>query len=433
MVVTSLVLLTAFTVVYLTTYTSIRAENERKLDEVSATYSITRFSSRVINEEFGHVEFRYGDDGITDFEISNGIYYDFALSFDIIVGKSGEFIDVDSLLNLSVDEYKSAAEGAWENWNNSNSNSLIAVISDRTWLYRINPYRIWIAPDSIDAPLYRQSSDAYKITFLDITESQKTLSDLLLTFLFVGIGMLAVIFIVSYVFANRSIRPISESWEKQKRFVADASHELKTPLTTIMTNCDALKANEHETVISQSEWINSIQIGADRMSKLIGNLLTLARAEGIPPQLKKQSFSLRDLIEEVVEFFETTAREKNLRITQNIDVSKVIGYEDYVRQILVILYDNAVKYTNKDGLIEISAYKTKGDVRITVKNTGAGITSKDLPNIFDRFYRADTARSNDDGSYGLGLSISRNIAEQIGGKIAAKSIEGEWAEFTLMF
>jgi signal transduction histidine kinase len=200
-----------------------------------------------------------------------------------------------------------------------------------------------------------------------------------------------------------------------------------------MTNCDALKANEHETVISQSEWVDSIQIGADRMSKLIGNLLTLARAEGISSQLKKQSFVLRDLIEEVAESFEIPAQEKNLQITQNITVSEVIGYEDYVRQILVILYDNAVKYTNDGGLIEISAYKVKGDAKVTVKNTGAGITSKDLPNIFDRFYRADTARSNEDGSYGLGLSIARNIAEQIGGKITVKSVAGEWTEFTLVF
>jgi signal transduction histidine kinase len=201
-----------------------------------------------------------------------------------------------------------------------------------------------------------------------------------------------------------------------------------------MTNCGVLRANESQTVTSQKEWLDSIEIGTDRMGKLIGSLLTLARAEGVPVQIEKRSFVLRDLIDEIVGIYSDLANERNLRVVRDVAIDgEVYGHGEYVRQILVILYENAVKYTDFGGLIEVSAVKSKSGTVCTVKNTGDGLSAQDLPYVFDRFFRADAARNNDDGSHGLGLSIARSVAEQIGGKITVKSVEGEWTEFVFSF
>ncbi|MFM1653768.1 sensor histidine kinase [Brevibacillus sp. B_LB10_24] len=269
---------------------------------------------------------------------------------------------------------------------------------------------------------------------LDITDTQKTLQNLGLTLLFVGIGMLAVIFLISLYFANRSIRPISESWEKQKQFVADASHELKTPLATIMANYDALIANKEQTIKSQKEWLDYMKIGMDHMSKLIHSLLTLARVENANIQSLKRPFDISRLFLNIMHSVETAAKEKNLHISQTMEsIGLIYGYEEMVGQVFAILYDNAIKYAEEGGKVVVSVSRTKKQVICSVKNTGKGISPKDLPHIFDRFYRADPSRTGEDSGYGLGLSIAQNIANQIGGKITAKSVENEWTEFIFTF
>ena len=125
---------------------------------------------------------------------------------------------------------------------------------------------------------------------------------------------------------------------------------------------------------------------------------------------------------------------KKINVNRNVEfMGDIIGYEESVRQVFTILYENAVKYANEGGSIEVSARQIKKSVICTVKNTGSGIPAKDLPRIFDRFYRSDSARSNDENSYGLGLSIAKGIAEQLGGKITAESAENKWTEFTFAF
>jgi signal transduction histidine kinase len=125
---------------------------------------------------------------------------------------------------------------------------------------------------------------------------------------------------------------------------------------------------------------------------------------------------------------------KNLQTSQTMEyLGLIYGHEEMVGQIFSILYDNAIKYADEGGKIVVSVGRTKKQVICSVKNTGKGISPKDLPHIFDSFYRADTSRTGEDSSYGLGLSIAQNIAHHIGGTITAKSVENEWTEFIFEF
>ena len=423
MIVTSLVMMTAFGIVYLTTYSNTKADIERRLNNVSGSFVIYDSekpavpgseSSKVVN----------GRDKINT---SHKVTSDYTPSFVITVDKTGNVLEINSLIDIPEDEYIEAAYTAWNQKNSSTIN-----IAERTWIYKISPVEVTRTTNG--QITQTEFPDIYQILFLDITDMLKNLNDLLFTFLFVGIGMLIVIFLISIFYANRSIRPISESWAKQKQFIADASHELKTPLTTIMTNCDVLEANENETIKSQREWLGYIKVGADRMNKLVNSLLTLARVEGLNLQTSKQSFDMAALVCDVMQSMEAATITKKLNIDRKIEfVGDIYGYEDSVRQVFTILYENAVKYVNEGGNINVSVRRTKKGVSCTVKNTGKGIPAKDLPYVFDRFYRSDTARSNEENSYGLGLSIAKSIAGQIGGKITAKSVENEWTEFTFIF
>lgn len=423
MIVTSLVMMTAFGIVYLTTYSNTKADIERRLNNVSGSFVIYDSekpavpgseSSKVVN----------GRDKINT---SHKVTSDYTPSFVITVDKTGNVLEINSLIDIPEDEYIEAAYTAWNQKNSSTIN-----IAERTWIYKISPVEVTRTTNG--QITQTEFPDIYQILFLDITDMLKNLNDLLFTFLFVGIGMLIVIFLISIFYANRSIRPISESWAKQKQFIADASHELKTPLTTIMTNCDVLEANENETIKSQREWLGYIKAGADRMNKLVNSLLTLARVEGLNLQTSKQYFDIAALVCDVMQSMEAATIAKKLNIDRKIEfVGDIYGYEDSVRQVFTILYENAVKYVNEGGNINVSVRRTKKGVSCTVKNTGKGIPAKDLPYVFDRFYRSDTARSNEENSYGLGLAIAKSIVGQIGGKITVKSVENEWTEFTFMF
>jgi two-component system sensor histidine kinase CiaH len=423
MIVTSLVMMIAFGIVYLTTYSNTKADIERKLNNVSGSFVIYDSEKPVVpGSESSKVV-----NGRDKINTSHKVTSDYTPSFVITVDKTGNVLEINSLIDIPEDEYIEAAYTAWNQKNSSTIN-----IAERTWIYKISPVEVTRTTNG--QITQTEFPDIYQILFLDITDKLKNLNDLLFTFLFVGIGMLIVIFLISIFYANRSIQPISESWIKQKQFIADASHELKTPLTTIMTNCDVLEANENETIKSQREWLGYIKVGADRMNKLVNSLLTLARVEGLNLQTSKQSFDMAALVCDVMQSMEAATITKKLNIDRKIEfVGDIYGYEDSVRQVFTILYENAVKYVNEGGNINVSVRRTKKGVSCTVKNTGKGIPAKDLPYVFDRFYRSDTARSNEENSYGLGLSIAKSIAGQIGGKITAKSVENEWTEFTFIF
>ena len=271
------------------------------------------------------------------------------------------------------------------------------------------------------------------ITFLDTTDSQNALQSLLFMFLIVGFAMVAVVFLTCFLLASRAIRPIEQAWQKQRCFVADASHELKTPLTVITSNYDALMDNRQETIESQQMWLDYMKSGTDRMAKLIDDLLLLARSESADLKVARAPFDISAAVEEAMCPFDALVSKKAITVTTDI-APGIIGETDktLILQVFTIIYDNAVKYTNAHGDITVALKKQRQQLVCTVENSGAGIPRADLPRIFDRFYRVDRSRSSKTGGHGLGLSIARTIVEQLGGKISAGSNHGRTV-FTMIW
>lgn len=221
---------------------------------------------------------------------------------------------------------------------------------------------------------------------------------------------------------------IGQALEAQRRFVADASHELRTPLTTIRSNASLLRDYPDVTEDDRRSALGQIDEEAERMSRLVHSLLTLARADaGLPFVL--EPMPLAPLVEDVTDQIKAISQGQ-LTITSSLDYdAEVNGNGDALRQLLLILLDNAVKYTPSGGRIEVSLQREDDRVCITVADTGAGISAEAQPHIFDRFFRADSTRGT--GGTGLGLSIAKWIVEQHGGSIAVSSKLGEGSTFTV--
>lgn len=213
------------------------------------------------------------------------------------------------------------------------------------------------------------------------------------------------IFLLVCFFSKRAVRSIAVSIEKQRQFITDAGHELKTPLTIISANCEILELNQGE-----NEWLDGIENQVSRLRKLVNNLVTLSRLDEERPAGLKVRFSLSDAVYDTAMTFSATAERsgKRLRVTVEPDVF-IAGDEGAVRQIASILLDNAVKYADQGGEIAVSLIGGRRPV-LSVENDYSAVNELALSRLFDRFYRADPARTGD-GSHGLGLSIARSIAE----------------------
>ncbi|TGY43620.1 GHKL domain-containing protein [Clostridium sartagoforme] len=260
------------------------------------------------------------------------------------------------------------------------------------------------------------------------------LNNLLKVFLIVGSISLFLLFYISVYLTNKTIKPIKESFEKQKQFIADASHELKTPLAIIRTNTSVITSNKDKTVDSQIKWINYISNQVDRMAKLIDDMLSLTKLDSNKVMEEKSSFDLSKVLDSILLGFEAVVFENNIiletEIQKNVDLK---AKKEEIKKLCSILLDNALKYTNSGGRIDVILYEDKNKVYLKVKNTGDGIKKEDLEKIFERFYRIDTSRARETGGYGLGLSIAKSIVESHNGKIYAESNIGKDTTFIVEF
>lgn len=225
------------------------------------------------------------------------------------------------------------------------------------------------------------------------------------------ISALAIWLIVIF-FSGRAVRPVAESYEKQKQFITDANHELKTPLTLVMTNLDILEAE-----IGENEWLSDIRSESERMSALVNRLVVLARMDEDKADLEMRHFSLSDTVLGVVSEFQVLAQECGKTIEARIDPDvDYMGDEAAVRRVIYILLDNAVKYCDEGGDIRIGLEKKKHPVFYVI-NTYADVGGTELDKLFDRFYRADRARTFT-GGFGVGLSIAKAIVSRHRGEIS---------------
>lgn len=257
------------------------------------------------------------------------------------------------------------------------------------------------------------------VVFLNAVPEQQSMNTLLRVSVIVSLLALLAAFALITAFSKKATAPYMKNMQLQKQFITDAGHELKTPLTSISTSADVLKLETGE-----NEWVDNIQKQAARMSKLVANLVTLSKLDEGAQMPDMCDFSLSDAAWEVSEPFELRAVAQGKKYSRSIeDNITVHGDMAAVQQMISILLDNAFKYSDEGGEIRLSVRKQhKGSV-IEVYNTCAEGSLGDISRFFDRFYRADKARSADGGT-GIGLSIARAVAEAHGGSISAESADG---------
>ena len=269
-----------------------------------------------------------------------------------------------------------------------------------------------------------------KIAFIETSQYDTVLFQLVKSLVGIGLVSLIGLLFISIYLTNKSIIPIKEAFEKQKQFIADASHELKTPLAIIKTNTSLVLSHPEDTIKNQTKWINYINSQADRMSELISEMLSLAKMDVAENKLTLVPINMSKIIESMILMFDAVIYENNINLETNISKDLHInGDKESLKKLFSIIMDNAIKYTDKNGSITVSLFSDKNKVKMIIRNTGEGIAPEDLERVFERFYRVDDSRDRETGGYGLGLSIARSIVKQHKGKIYARSKVGSFTSF----
>ncbi len=262
------------------------------------------------------------------------------------------------------------------------------------------------------------SDDSITILFLNSEREIQMMKNLLTITIVISFLSLLVVFLLVTFFSKYAINPYLKNMEAQKQFITNASHELKTPLTSISTSADVLDI-EYEN----NEWVKNIQNQANKLSKLINNLVTLSRLEEETPIINKTNFSISDSSWEISESFVSLAKGKGLSFNQTIEENLMyVGDKEMFQQCISILLDNAIKYTPNKGTINLIANKNGKKIIIIVENTyNEKIT--DLDRLFERFYRNDRSHSNKISGNGVGLSIAYATINRLNGHICARQCE----------
>lgn len=319
--------------------------------------------------------------------------------FSVLLGEDGQVLRIDTGQIAAVDEEEAAvyAQNVFDSGRSSGFSG---------------DYRYLLCEDT-------QGS---LIIFLDCGRSLSSFRmTLLASVLLALLGLLAVLVLLLIV-SRRIVRPMAESYEKQKQFITDAGHELKTPMTIISADADLA-----EMEFGENQWISDIRRQAQRLTGLTNDLIYLSRMEEEQPKLQLIDFPLSDVTEEMAQSFQSLAKSQEKEFSLHIQpMLSFHGDEKAIRQLLSILLDNALKYSPTGGRLELRLEKQGRMILLTVSNTSAQPMEQDkLSHLFDRFYRTDQSRNSQTGGYGLGLSIARSVVLAHKGKIRAESLDGE--------
>lgn len=260
-----------------------------------------------------------------------------------------------------------------------------------------------------------------KIAFADYSYVTDSIFNIVIIEAGAFLLFMVVLYFISLFLAKTAIRPIEDMWTRQKQFIADASHELKTPLTVIMANSGIMRSHAEESVKSQMSWIDSTDEETRHMKALVEDMLALSKNEAGAGFIKTD-VDLSKAVKRIFLQYEAVAFEKEVALKCSADDGIIIsGDETRIKQLVMILVDNALKYETKGGSAEISLKNKGGSAILSVRNKSSRINEKDLPHVFDRFYRSDSSRSSE--GFGLGLAIAKSIAELHGGNISVASDE----------
>lgn len=325
--------------------------------------------------------------------------------FSVLLGEDGQVLRIDTGQIAAVDEEEAVVYA--QNVSASGHNSGF-------W----GNYRYLLCKDE-------QGS---LIIFLDCGRSLSSFRmTLLASVLLALLGLLSVL-VLLLILSKRIVRPVAESYEKQKQFITDAGHELKTPMTIISADADLA-----EMECGENQWISDIRRQAQRLTGLTNDLIYLSRMEEEQPLLQLIDFPLSDVAEEMAQSFQALAKSQEKEFSLHIQpMLSFMGDEKAIRQLLSVLLDNALKYSPSGGHLELRLEKQGRTIFLIVSNTTAQSVERDkLSHLFDRFYRTDQSRSSQTGGYGLGLSIARSIVLAHKGKIRVESPDGRTLTFII--
>ncbi len=329
------------------------------------------------------------------------------MSFTVLINKSGDIVSKTEI-DITPSELRDSVDIALQA-ENARGNILSAGLSFMKTETREGTLISFVSREHLNERI-RES----------ITQLSLTMLISLLLFLY-----------ISKRAADMAIEPIEKAWEQQKQFLADASHDLKTPLTVILANNNIISAHKEESVASQMKWIESTSEEAGRMSDLINKMLELAKGEASKEELSFGEVDISELVEKSILQFEVVAFEKNLKIESGIQPNIIVKTHAMTfSKILEILFDNAIKYSDDNGSISIALYQSSKKVYFTINNKGEYIKENELSHIFERFYR--TNKEREVGGHGLGLSLARKKCEMLGHKISVESNEEEGTTFTII-
>lgn len=312
--------------------------------------------------------------------------------FSVLLDETGAVVETDTGQIAAVDE-ETAVDYA------------VQILAQDTQAGFLKDYRYLISQEGTDT----------RVIFLDCGASMVAFRSTLFTSLWVAaVGLAAVLFLI-LLFSRRLVRPLILGYEKQKRFITDAGHEIKTPIAIIQADSEVLALESGE-----NEWIQDIQHQIRRLSSLTNDLIYLSRMEEDQGRGKFLPLSLSQVVTETAQAFQTMAKSQNKSFTIDVQPGLAMeGEEKALGQLVSVLLDNALKYAPEGGEIALALARQGKYFRLTVENTAQGITKELLENLFDRFYRGDVSRDSSQGGYGIGLSIARAVVQAHRGKISA--------------
>ena len=379
-------------VIYISSYHEITSTNLELLEEQSRQYVLNKpFDGVNPTRPFPNKGPHWGTDR---FKLAT--FYSVAFSYD------GEVIEIDND-DAEVYSYEELEKLATAVLNKKDSSGVMDNLA-----------------------YYRADKGGYTlVTFMDNTVLSGSMSTLFRYTLIFGCIAIVVLFFLARYLAKRIVAPLEESYQKQKHFISDAGHELKTPISVVNANAELLSRE-----IGENQWLQNIQYENERMGKLVGQLLDLARTENVAPQMER--IDLSRLVDGEALPFDGVAFEHGLHLNENIAPGLVVnGNSTQLKQIVSILLDNAIKH-GKDGKdVWLSLAKEHGYAKLSVINVGKEIPEEHRKNLFERFYRVDEARNGEDKHYGLGLAIAKSIVEGHKGKIDVYCYNG-FVEFRVL-
>ena len=275
----------------------------------------------------------------------------------------------------------------------------------------------------------RETMYGTKVAFASGSYITNSITNLGMVLAAVSACVWAAFLLISILLARWVVRPTERAWSQQQQFVADASHELKTPLAVMMANNSILLSNGDQTVDSQRRWVESNQTEARQMLELVNDMLFLARPANAERQTVRDTVDFSALVQRNTLQFEAVCFERGITLEDEVEAGiSVLGDANRLQRLASTLIDNACKYG--DTRVSVKLEKAGGQARLSVSNDGAVIPPEDLPHVFDRFYRVDKARVRSEGGVGLGLAIAQEVAHQHGGAITVTSTESTGTTFT---